>query len=127
MSLKKITTSVSEVKELYQPIYGYEKNFAYTRDSKNRLKDLNEICSKLQTKLNRKLNILDVGHISGEEGFFSFNLAKYCKKIDAIDINQENINLCNVLQKSNKIDNISFTCDNIFEKDINKEYDVVLF
>jgi len=124
MSLKKLTTLVAEVKELYQPIYGYEKDFAYSRDSINRLKDLEEICSKLQTKLNRKLNILDVGCA---QGFFSFNLAKYCKKVDAIDINQENINLCNILQKSNKIDNISFTCESIFEKDINKEYDVILF
>ena len=66
-----------------------------------------KICENLDLGLCRKIHILDLEVVLMDR-YFSFNLSKYCNKIDAIDSCLDNIKICNLLKNEFEFKNIKF-------------------
>lgn len=97
---------ISELPEIYQPIYGYpEFSKNISRISKDRLTIIREMYSSLQVKLDRPLRILDLGCA---QGYFSLNLASLGADVLGVDYLPENIALCNALANGQSDLNVKF-------------------
>lgn len=118
---------ISELPEIYQPIYGYpEFSENISRISKDRLTIIREIYSSLQVKLDRPLRVLDLGCA---QGYFSLNLASLGADVLGVDYLPENIALCNALSNGQSDLNVKFQIgkveDIIYKLEPN-DFDLVL-
>ncbi|MFZ5592644.1 MAG: methyltransferase domain-containing protein [Bacillota bacterium] len=90
---------VSELPEIYQPIYGHpELSKSVSRICNDRLIYLESICSSFLKWLQRPVRILDLGCA---QGYFSLNLARMGASVVGIDNLPENIALAEALAAEN--------------------------
>lgn len=118
---------VSELPEVYQPIFGHsELSEQVSRSCEDRLKSIIQVYDSLQNSLGRPLNVLDLGCA---QGYFSLNLAKHGATVCGVDFLDKNIAVCRALAKENPDLNVDF--ENCLIEDIayrikNDQYDFVL-
>lgn len=118
---------VSELPEVYQPIFGHsELSGQVSRSCEDRLKSIIQVYDSLQKSLGRPLNILDLGCA---QGYFSLNLAKHGATVCGVDFLDKNIAVCRALANENPDLNVDFeTCliEDIAYRIKNDQYDLVL-
>ncbi len=72
--------------------------------------------------LNKNIVVAD---ICCGPGTHAIDFAKYCKKVYALDISQNMIEILNDKVKSEKLENIETECCDFFKKEFNDKYDLV--
>ncbi len=122
-----IETLVSELPEIYQPIYGHpELSGQASRPCLDRLDSIVRIYDAMQRLLGRPLNVLDLGCA---QGYFSLSLAERGAKIHGVDYLDKNIAVCNALAQAHPHLNASFEIElveNVIERLESDCYDLVL-
>ncbi|PIF93501.1 O-antigen chain-terminating methyltransferase [Acidovorax sp. 62] len=97
---------VSDLPEIYQPIYGYpELSGQVSRPCFDRLEEIARIHDSLQRQLGRPLNVLDLGCA---QGYFSLSLAERGAKVHGVDYLDKNVAVCSALALANPHLNASF-------------------
>ncbi len=118
---------VSMLPEIYQPIFNNpELSKTVSRDCYDRLEYIKNIYLALSKKLNRPLNVLDLGCA---QGFFSLSLAELGAKVHGVDYLEENIDVCNKLASNYEKLNLTFEhgkIEDILPKINDGQYDLVL-
>jgi len=86
---------VSDLPEIYQPIYGHpELSGQVSRSYADRLEHIARVHDALQRLLDRPLSVLDLGCT---QGFFSLNLAERGAIVHGVDFLDKNIAVCEAL------------------------------
>lgn len=101
-----IPALVRNLPELYQPVFGHpELSARASRKCDDRLEALKSVYTALAGKLDRPLNVLDLGCA---QGYFSFRLAELGARVVGVDMLQANIRLCEALRTENPTLDLSF-------------------
>lgn len=124
---KSLPILVTELPEIYQPIFGHpELSAKVSRSSDDRLAHILAAHDALEAMLKRPIRVLDLGC---SQGFFSHHLASRGATVHGIDLLNANIAVCRALADE-RGDAISIfetkTIDDTLEKLKPGEYDLVL-
>lgn len=118
---------VSDLPEIYQPIYGQpELSSQVSRPCLDRLDSIARIHDALQHLLGRPLKVLDLGCA---QGYFSLNLAQRGANVHGIDYLDKNIAVCNALAQAHPQLHVSFETgrvEDVIEHLEPGRYDLVL-
>lgn len=124
---EKLNVAVSELPEVYQPIFGHPEfdNIA-SRKCHDRWLEIDKFYTAICDDKKRSLRILDLGCA---QGFFSLSLAAKGALVTGIDYSPHNIKVCNLLSSENYKYNVTFV-EGCVQDIINSlevgEYDLVL-
>jgi O-antigen chain-terminating bifunctional methyltransferase/kinase len=122
-----IENLVSELPEVYQPIYGHaELSIPISRPCVDRLEPITLVYDTLQRLLGRPLKVLDLGCA---QGFFSLNLAERGAIVHGVDFLPQNIAVCSALAQEYPSLQVSFATGRV--EDVigglkPRQYDLVL-
>jgi O-antigen chain-terminating methyltransferase len=98
---------VSDLPEIYQPIYGHpELSGQVSRSCLDRLEHIVRIHDALQRLFGRPLMVLDLGCA---QGYFSLHLAKRGAFVQGIDFLDKNVAVCNALAQENPALQVRFS------------------
>lgn len=118
---------VSDLPEIYQPIYGHpELSGRVSRPCLDRLERITGIYDAMQRKLGRRLKVLDLGCA---QGYFSLSLAERGACVHGIDYLDKNIAVCKALAQAHRQLQISFEVgriEDVVERLEPGQYDLVL-
>lgn len=122
-----ISTLVSELPEVYQPIFGHnEFSENASRLCEDRFLLIKNAYLFLSAREGRPLKVLDLGCA---QGFFSLSLASLGATVTGIDYSQPNITVCQKLADENpqlKVDFKLQSIDAVVQSLFESEYDLVL-
>ncbi|WP_160288680.1 methyltransferase domain-containing protein [Pseudomonas knackmussii] len=122
-----ISERVSDLPEIYQPIYGHiEFSTEASRSCEDRLERILQVYRALETAIGRPLRVLDIGCA---QGYFSFNLAECGASVRGVDYLPQNINLCRTLAEEHPELDICFEIDRaeaVIDRITQDQYDLVL-
>lgn len=97
-NIEEIQERVAAIEEMYQPIYGYpDLSLEACRSCEDRLEHIVAVYGAMERKLGRSLRVLDLGCA---QGYFSLSLANLGAEVTGVDINPNNIALCQALAKN---------------------------
>ena len=118
---------ISDLPEIYQPVYGHpELSTHVSRQCTDRLEKITQVYDALQGLLGRPLRVLDLGCA---QGFFSLSLANRGAIVHGVDFLDKNVAVCKALAAEHPNLKASFEVDRI-ENVINHleadQYDLVL-
>ncbi|WP_082848298.1 methyltransferase domain-containing protein [Delftia sp. GW456-R20] len=118
---------VSQLPEVYQPIYGYpDLSSGVSRPCHDRLDKIFDVYTALKGLLGRQVKVLDLGCA---QGFFSLSLAQWGASVHGVDFLDKNITLCRALAEINPQLDVSFEenrIENVIENIELDQYDLVL-
>ena len=91
----RLASLVAQLPEIYQPIYGHPNlSITASRQCDDRLKSILKVYSSLNLVLKRPLRVLDLGCA---QGYLSFSLAAKGASVYGVDLQKENIAVCQSL------------------------------
>ena len=118
---------VSQLPEIYQPIYGYPAlSSKVSRPCFDRLEKISNIYITLRSLLGRQVRVLDLGCA---QGFFSLKLAEWGAIVHGIDYLDKNIEVCQALAQENPELSATFEqgrIEEIIDRIESDQYDMVL-
>ena len=127
MPAETISSLVSALPEVYQPIFGHpELSDQVSRPCRDRLESIVQVYSSLQQQLSRPLKVLDLGCA---QGFFSLSLAERGATVHGIDYLHKNVDVCDALARENPHLKVTFeNCriETAIMRSEPEQYDLVL-
>ncbi|QQB49316.1 methyltransferase domain-containing protein [Delftia acidovorans] len=122
-----IESLVSQLPEIYQPIYGYPAlSSKVSRPCFDRLEKISDIYIALRSLLGRQVRVLDLGCA---QGFFSLKLAEWGAIVHGIDYLDKNIEVCQALAQENPELSATFEqgrIEEVIDRIESDQYDMVL-
>ena len=124
---EKLAQRVSDLPEIYQPVYGHDELSAdVSRSCADRLEAVCRVYDALRKKLDRPLRVLDLGCA---QGFFSLNLAERGAEVVGVDLLDKNIAVCDALAEEHPEFNVQFETgqlEELTEQFAEQSFDLVL-
>jgi len=122
-----ISTLVSALPEIYQPIYGYpDLSNTVSRSCDDRLIKIAECYDLLHRELSRPLKVLDLGCA---QGYFSLSLGEHGAIVHGVDFLDKNIAVCKALAEEQPEFELSFDVgrvEDILDSIYPGQYDIIL-